>query len=92
MSKKLGGKALTQPRRAPGVVLERRFEMSADNWAECPKCKEQFLQQPGRVDEWPLREDYEIYLDGFTLYVIYKCECRDCDFKFKHKAKVEIPH
>ena len=27
-----------------------------------------------------LREDYEIYSEGFTVYVDYRCSCEKCGF------------
>jgi predicted Zn-ribbon and HTH transcriptional regulator len=66
-----------------------RREMSADNWTECPKCKNESLQKQG-ASETPLREDYEFYLEGFTLYIIYSCSCTDCGFEFKYKNQIEI--
>jgi hypothetical protein len=63
--------------------------MSADNWAECPKCKNQFLQKQG-ASETPLREDYEFYLEGFVLNIIYHCQCIDCDFEFEYKNQVNM--
>ena len=52
--------------------------MSADNWAQCPKCG---------GDE-TLREDYEFYMDPTTgeFSAAYEghCEC-GFEFTFKHK-------
>ena len=56
--------------------------MSADNWADCPKCSER--------GESSLREDYEIgILDG-EFYVIYTGECRECGFKFQSKYEERV--
>jgi hypothetical protein len=52
--------------------------MSADNWADCPKCGA------------PFREDYEIgvYSDG-TFYIDYRGHCRTCggSIKFQHSVR-----
>ena len=61
--------------------------MSADNWAECPKCEKAFLSKQSGIDN-PLREDYEFYLDGFILNIYYHCHCQDCDFDFKFKRQI----
>ena len=62
--------------------------MSADNWAECPKCEIAFLRTRGFTDN-PLREDYSIYLDGFILHIRYKCCCEACGFKFALRRLID---
>lgn len=39
-----------------------------------------------------LREDYEIYCEGYYLYINYRCSCESCGFKFNYTKRVEIPH
>ncbi len=61
--------------------------MSADNWAECPKCGK------GKVKDnfgTPLREDYEIGIYGGEFFISYSGMCRECDFekKFEHSEQV----
>ena len=63
--------------------------MSADNWGECPKCKEAFLKKKGGVDT-PLREDYGFYLESFILNIYYHCRCQDCDFEFRIERKIDM--
>ena len=62
--------------------------MSADNWAECPKCKREFLAKQSGTDT-PLREDYEFYLEDFILNIYYHCRCQDCGFEFEFKRQVD---
>lgn len=40
--------------------------------------------------EATLREDYEFYLKGFCLNIIYCCSCKLCGFKFDYKKQVDI--
>ncbi len=59
--------------------------MSADSWAECPKCE----SEGKAVNGTTLREDYEFYLVGFTLEIDYHCRCTDCGFEFEYENKVD---
>ena len=61
--------------------------MSADNWAECPKCGE---GNDVYRHSLPFREDYEIgvYDGKFKIYYRGRCEC--CGFckSFNHTEPV----
>ena len=62
--------------------------MSANNWAICPKCKD------NGVEESTFREDYELgVLETGEFYVIYSGYCRACDLKheFKHSRQIFSP-
>ena len=48
--------------------------MSADNYRICPRCNEK---------EETLREDYEIYSEGNTIYFEYSCYCKKCRYRYK---------
>ena len=54
--------------------------MSAEGWADCPKCKQKDV----------VREDYEQGILNDEYFVDYKAKCYTCDFKheFHHKEKV----
>jgi C4-type Zn-finger protein len=55
--------------------------MSADNYRDCPNCK----------DTNGLREDYEIFTEYNEIYFVYSCHCRACGYKHKveHADKFE---
>ena len=57
--------------------------MSADNWAECPRCKD-------KTKPAALREDYEQgILDG-KYFVTYSGVCYDCDFEFHYEYEAAV--
>ena len=62
--------------------------MSADSWAECPKCGKG--KTPG-ISE-PVREDYEIGIYNGEFFINYSgvCSESECDFEkhFKHTEKL----
>jgi len=60
--------------------------MSADSWAECPKCgkgKTEGISQP-------VREDYEIGIYNGEFFIHYSGVCTECDFEkhFEHSERV----
>lgn len=46
--------------------------MSADNWANCPKCR--------AVSQF--REDYEIGMYDDEFFVSYRGACRECGHRY----------
>lgn len=42
------------------------------------------------VQEETLREDYEFYLEDFSLSISYGCKCQDCGFTFSFNKQIDI--
>ncbi len=62
--------------------------MSADNWAICPRCKKN--KQLTGIDEYTLREDYEIGIQDGEFYARYKGRCNSCDFDFRYDYSKKV--
>lgn len=61
--------------------------MSADNWAECPRCVANL-----DADARTFREDYEIYgAETGTVTVSYRGECQRCNLLLEFETTHPIP-
>lgn len=67
--------------------------MSADNWAECPKCKKtanvEYKNVPD-IEKQTMREDYDIGTKDGIFSITYSCYCRSCKFKYRYEYSKEI--
>lgn len=68
--------------------------MSADNWAVCPRCHEQYEKDLAALEEkeepTTLREDYEQGIMDGEYYLRYSALCSKCGWEYNKKIDEKV--
>lgn len=75
-----------QNRTDPTQAAQKLYgQVSADEYEQRMKDARNVAPQ-----EQSLREDYEFYLEDFSLSISYGCTCQDCGFTFSFNKTINI--
>lgn len=83
------------PRCEEQLLLEREKEIqkAKDSYGKVPQ--EEFIKKskqldiPLRIDP-TLREDWEVYGEGYNTDIRYSCSCSKCGLKHEFTAEVDL--